>query len=90
LAKRQQQPPAQPVAPPAATVATPVTAPAETKNISSDEIESEEVHKIADELKQQLGKPTTLPTDKPEDHDTIVIDHEGMFKQAEENKKKAS
>jgi hypothetical protein len=95
LTKRQQPRPATPPpvsSPPPTVSAPPEPAPIaddknETKNISSDEIESAEVHKIADELKQQLGKPTPLPTDKSADDDTIVIDHEGTFQQAEEARK---
>jgi hypothetical protein len=86
LAKKQQAPPAS-----AATIqpapaissqfeskATPPPPPPDTtKNISSDEIQKEEVKKIANELKQEL---------KDKD-DTIFIDHEGTLKLADEAKK---
>lgn len=39
-------------------------APGSTINISSDEIEKEEVHKIAAELKQQLDSPIAIPAKK--------------------------
>jgi hypothetical protein len=68
-----------------------------TKNISSDEIESDEVNKIAAELRQQLDQPkepAIKVADDKEHHvelqsgkdDTIFIDREGNFKVAEEDK----
>jgi hypothetical protein len=115
LAKRQQKPaasavqpaptvPAAPTPPVPETTITPTT----TNNISSDEIEKEEVHKIAAELKQQLDTPeiktepqkskegelklpakpkAVIKTDGKQKDDTIYIDREGTFYQADEKEK---
>ena len=96
--------PTPPPAPAGPTVAPPTQAtdpaPAETpkpstQNISSDEIEKDEVNKIAAELKHQLnnkGKPAAKPAPKTEDtielqpgqDDTIFIDRDGTFRDADE------
>jgi hypothetical protein len=55
---------------------TPAAVPGQTtptKNISSDELEQDEVHQIAAELKQQL-----------DNDDTILIDHDGNFQLKQE------
>jgi len=59
-----------------------------TANISSDELEKNEVSRIADELKQGLGKspaglsPKPSQTQSPPDtEDTIVIDADGNLRQ---------
>jgi hypothetical protein len=69
--------------------------PPATKNISSGELEQNEVDKIAAELKQELDKPAPKPAEtpkpaeppknsghielKPGKDDTIFIDNEGTF-----------
>lgn len=71
-----------------------------TNNISSDEIDKDEVHKIASELKHQLDDPSKnkmsdlKPLGKkqgkqegPLEEDTIYIDREGKFNQADEFRK---
>jgi hypothetical protein len=102
------QPPAAPPAGPSAAsqafrpTATPPTSSTQStsgNNISSDVLEQGEVHKIADELRQQLDSPNTIkarPTARPPaktEHrsdlepgsdDTIFIDHEGSFSVAPE------
>ena len=79
-----------------------------TNNISSDELEKEEVHKIAAELKDQLDTPKKAEPAKDEPihidlrkntasgkakeaaDDTIFIDHDGTFRQAEQKAKSDS
>jgi len=79
-----------PAASPIQPVASPNTAQASTQNISSNELEQNEVNKIAAELKQQLetaGQPSTNAVSKTEDtidlqpgkDDTIFIDRDGSF-----------
>ena len=79
--------------PPAATPATPTTPPVATpsvaKNISSDELEQNEISKIAAELKGQLDapkQPVAAGAQKEADielhpgkDDTIFIDRDGSF-----------
>jgi hypothetical protein len=68
---------------------------AQGSNISSDELEQDEVDKIAGELRNQLNTEQQLVADAKDDDqmnegDTIYIDREGNFKQqAEENKDQA-
>ncbi len=106
------QPPAAPSAAPSAS-AVPATPPPPKKaaqpsgaarNISSNELEENEVHKIAAELKQELDTPApaSVPgAKKPaktedtinlqsegEEGDTIFIDREGSFHGGDELKKK--
>jgi hypothetical protein len=85
------------VASPALTPAN--SQPAATKNISSDELEKTDVHKMASELKQMLNSSeyeaeeklikrktehvANLKEDKPSEDDTIFIDHEGTFTQSD-------
>jgi hypothetical protein len=101
LAKRQQTPAAQPAAPaPAATQTTPPPAPTPApapphptnSNISSDEIQSQEVKQIAKEIKDELKKPAEVKAKtgenvEPQPGDTIVIDRDGTFRQTEETSK---
>jgi len=65
-----------------------------TQNISSDEIEQNEVDKIAAELKGQLDKPAEAPKDNGKAHeegvklehgqeDSILIGRDGTFQQAD-------
>jgi hypothetical protein len=74
-----------------------------TKNISSGELEQNEVDKIAAELKQELDKPAPKPVEipkpaeppknsghielKPGKDDTIFIDNEGTFHLNDNDKK---
>jgi len=70
--------PAQETAGPAPRITTapkPAVPPIDGNNISSDELEQTEVHKIANELRQELDGP--LDSD-----DTIFIDHDGSFRPA--------
>ena len=94
----QPAPPSQTFQP--TSVPVPPPQPKVTTNISSDELEKNEVQKIAAELKQELDsnqapdKPPLAPLAKspagaeqhPDHEDTIVIDHDGSFHQTEEVK----
>lgn len=73
-----------------AQATAPTDAPARGRNISSDELESGEVDKIAAELKRQLDQPKPGATDAPKtepaaaqpqrgEGDTIFIDEDGVF-----------
>jgi hypothetical protein len=76
---------------PAAPVSTPTSAAARTtQNISSNELEGNEVHEIAAELRQELDSPKPKKTEHSIDlqsgaseGDTIFIDRDGSFRQAE-------
>lgn len=94
LNKRQQPlkplPPKPFSTPPAAAGATPTAAtPAPgSQNISSGELESQDVKQVADELRQSMGaaKPSATPAPADgkanlEETDTIVIDQDGNLKQ---------
>lgn len=83
-------------APPPAPSPAPSPAPAPaTKNISSDELAQNEVDKIAAELKQELNRSKKAPVAvKKTEHvadlqsgkdDTIFIDRDGSFRQANDN-----
>lgn len=92
------QPSPQPV-PPAQTLSAPLAVPPAAappaRNISSNELESDEVHDIAAELKEELNSPKSAaappspPPKKTEHHidlqadtdDTIFIDRDGSFRQ---------
>lgn len=54
-------PPAPATSPTPAPTPTPAPAPTPTTNISSDELEQQEVHQIAEELKQELGNNPAAP-----------------------------
>lgn len=83
--------PTTPSAPAPAAVPTPVAAPVEaeaptattTHNISSDELDQQEVGRIADELKRGLAQPQPAAAPvgpapaQADDGDTIVIDRDG-------------
>jgi hypothetical protein len=83
-ATRPFQAPATPVSTPAAAAAR------TTQNISSNELEGNEVHEIAAELRQELDSPKPKKTEHSIDlqsgaseGDTIFIDRDGSFRQAE-------
>jgi hypothetical protein len=92
--------PLQPFQSPAAATPNPIPASggAATRNISSNELERNEVHEIAAELKQELdsSKPPdslTINKTKKTEHsidlqsgegDTIFIDRDGSFRQADQ------
>jgi hypothetical protein len=75
-----------------------------TKNISSDELERGEVHKIAEELKGQLDSPEHIAEEKirhmkveakpveeaPSPEDTIYIDREGNLRGSDNASKQSA
>lgn len=70
-----------------AAMAQPTQGP--TANISSDELERNEVARIASELKQDLGKKPA-GTNEMSSEDTIVIDQEGNLHQKDDNQAAAN
>ena len=76
----------------------------QTKNISSDELERGEVHKIAEELKSQLDSPEHIAEEKirhmkvqpkpveegPSPEDTIYIDREGNLRNPGDSAKQSA
>ena len=97
VAEQPATPAAAPTPPAPMVSADPPAAiePTGTKNISSDEIEKSEIDKIAAELKHQLDTPKAEPEPPKTEHhinlqtaedDTIFIDRDGSFRQAEQAK----
>lgn len=93
----QAAPSPAPAAPaPFSVPATPVASamPKDPHNISSEELDKQEVDKIADELKRDLEgpkpSPAVAPAPKTDDGDTIFIDRDGNLTQAASDEKPAS
>jgi hypothetical protein len=51
-----------------------------THNISSDEIDKQEVSKVASQIKQDMRVPKPSSANAPESDDTISIADDGTFK----------
>ena len=93
----QAAPSPAPAAPAPFSVPAAPAAPAMPKdphNISSEELDKQEVDKIADELKRDLEgpkpAPAVAPVSKADDGDTIFIDRDGNLTQAATDDKPAS
>jgi hypothetical protein len=83
-----------PFSSPVASTVPPV--PQDPHNISSEELDQQEVNKIADELKRDLQVPelaapsVTPPAARPNDGDTIFIDRDGNLTQTASDKDQPS